>query len=495
MYISGKVTHSILTYLAKESIDLEPLFEHTDLPAEFLRDPSCWLEAPKVESFLADLENRLSSINTGESLVESVGLSNHELRSWGVLDSVLKMMMQPQDIFMQPQRFVSYFISPAPPVVNILRKQNYIEFEVPISKEEYPLFTAYMKSVFEVLPCFMGKTAATAKWVDNKISVDWSSAQEDLFVKDMEAPNLNPDIMQGLVASMEAAERELENQKELLSLKDQEIEQLKSRLAQFKLMDSSDMIDLSQMNQENGEELEKNINAPLINIQTQMLKMGDYLTRAQQLITLLVGQNRLDRQVKEAMKRVDWNYIRGRFTHTVQDGVNNVESIRRELEIFKNRTVEPSKGEGMMMVDLDSVLDRAVSSLSLKLKNRHIFIDRMLFYGKNIYINKNSFENLIGQLLELVAGKMNDKGYIRVVSRPKLEAAEVEIVDNGQGMHPSALDQFLLDPFISSVIQEHNVKIKLVSSSSEGSTLIVYLPSIGAPYVKNSESVSPRNHR
>ena len=62
VYISGKVTHSILTLLAKQSIDIDPLYEYTELPAEFLRDPSCWLEAPKVEAFLVYLEKKFAGL-------------------------------------------------------------------------------------------------------------------------------------------------------------------------------------------------------------------------------------------------------------------------------------------------------------------------------------------------------------------------------------------------------------------------------------------------
>ena len=495
MYISGKVTHSVLTFLAKESVDIEPLFENTDLPAEFLRDPSCWLEAPKVEQFLQFLEGRFSPNYPGESLIEKVGLANHELRTWGVLDSVLKMMMDPQDIYMQPQRFISYFVSPAPPAINIINKSSSIEFEVPITTEEYPLFAAYMKSIFEVLPCFMGKAIAAASWVGNKISVDWNSKQEDLFPKDDEEPNYNPEVVQSLVSNVESKERDLENQIEINRLKDLEIEKLQKRVAQFKLLDPEEIKKTKASTQQSFEELEKVMNMPLINIQSQMLKMSDYLTRAQQLITLLVGQNRMDKQVKEAMKRVDWDHIRQRFTHTVQDGVNNIESIRREVEAFKNRAEESELETDMTMSKLDTVIDRAVSALSVKLKNRHIFIDRMLFFGRDIFINKSKLEKFFEKLLEFSASEISDKGYIRVMSRPRPRVAEVEIVDNGQGMNKSSLENFMKDPFISSVISEHKATLQLITSGPEGSTLLIQIPSIGVNYVKDNESSRTRDLR
>ncbi|MCB0410334.1 MAG: hypothetical protein KDD29_08945, partial [Flavobacteriales bacterium] len=56
MYFSGKITNSILIYLARQGFSVESLLEQTEVPAEFLRDPSCWLESHKVESFLNLIE-------------------------------------------------------------------------------------------------------------------------------------------------------------------------------------------------------------------------------------------------------------------------------------------------------------------------------------------------------------------------------------------------------------------------------------------------------
>ena len=44
-------------------------------------------------------------------------------------------------------------------------------------------------------------------------------------------------------------------------------------------------------------------------VKSQCFRLIDYLGRAQQLVTLLVKQDRMDRQVQEAMRRVDWSKI------------------------------------------------------------------------------------------------------------------------------------------------------------------------------------------
>src|SRR5947209_4908899 len=104
MLFSGKITNSFLVFLDRAGIDSERLYEVTSLPTEFLRDPSCWIAAPDVEQFLSAADKEFGS-SFSESLPALVGHQCNELRAWGVLDSVIRMMSQPQDLFLQPQRF------------------------------------------------------------------------------------------------------------------------------------------------------------------------------------------------------------------------------------------------------------------------------------------------------------------------------------------------------------------------------------------------------
>jgi hypothetical protein len=48
-------------------------------------------------------------------------------------------------------------------------------------------------------------------------------------------------------------------------------------------------------------------------------KLSDYMVRAQQLITMLVGQDRLKPAIKEAMRRVDWERVKSQYPLTVQE--------------------------------------------------------------------------------------------------------------------------------------------------------------------------------
>jgi hypothetical protein len=103
-----------------------------------------------------DARSRYGSFARADYFGPSAGLidaghSTPKKKVWGVLDSVLRMMPRPQEIFQQPEKFLGYFISPEPPVENIVRTENGISFDIPLPAEQYPLVTTYLKSAFEAL--------------------------------------------------------------------------------------------------------------------------------------------------------------------------------------------------------------------------------------------------------------------------------------------------------------------------------------------------------
>ena len=61
------------------------------------------------------------------------------------------------------------------------------------------------------------------------------------------------------------------------------------------------------------------------------MKLSDYLVRSQQLVTLLVGQDRMNRQVQEAMRRVDWEYIKLQSSPVAQEIADLMSDFEREV--------------------------------------------------------------------------------------------------------------------------------------------------------------------
>jgi hypothetical protein len=163
MLFSGKITNSFLVFLDRSGLDIQSLFEQTDVSPEFLRDPSSWIPAHELERFLSAVDREYSS-SFNESLPSLVGHQCSELRAWGVLDSVIRMMSQPQDLFLQPQRFISYFVSPAPPIADLVRQSESVSFDIPISDQEFPYVTEFLRGAMEVLPRYLGCQPAHVDW-------------------------------------------------------------------------------------------------------------------------------------------------------------------------------------------------------------------------------------------------------------------------------------------------------------------------------------------
>lgn len=309
MYFSGKVTHSVYNYLVRNLSDIEGLYELTEISTEMLRDPTCWIEAKSVEQFLENIDKEYGYISQDKPLLTTIGHSCSELRSWGVLDSVLRMMQDPQDVFGHPQRFLSYFISPAPPVANVTRNKDSVGFDLPVSPEEYPFFTEFLKASFEGMPQYTGKQLALVTWTGTRLEISWNVAQENLFEKSTEEVNIKPELIRSLLQYLEEAQSELEQKKKELLVKDQQIEDLKKQKV------SGDM----HANIEQQVMLE--------NMRSQFYRLFDYMGRASQLVTLLVKQDRKDRQVQEAMRRMDWENITQSLPELKSNLISHVDEL------------------------------------------------------------------------------------------------------------------------------------------------------------------------
>lgn len=294
-------------FLDRSGQDLERLYELTDVPTEFLRDSSCWIPAAEVEQFLSKIDKEYGPA-FNESLSSIVGHQCNELRAWGVLDSVIRMMSQPQDLFLQPHRFISYFVSPAPPIAHLIREADMVSFDIPISDQEFPFVTEFLRAAMEVLPRYLNHQAASVVWKGNRLTINWSQSQGKFLEDEDLKPNFKPELVQSLMDALEESQRQLED--------------LKRKLNQNQQVQTVSEID---------PEFQQNMRAYVVKVRGHLMKLADYLVRSQQLVTLLVGQNRMDRQVQEAMRRVDWDYIKSQSSPVAQEIVDLLTDFEHEL--------------------------------------------------------------------------------------------------------------------------------------------------------------------
>ncbi len=112
-----------------------------------------------------------------------------------------------------------------------------------------------------------------------------------------------------------------------------QIEDLRAQLS------STESTDRPQPIQATETEFVQGMRTHLVRARGQMMRMSDYLVRSQQLVTLLIGQDRLDRQVQEAMRRVDWDYVKSQSSQVAQDTADLLTHFEQEL----NQRLRPAK--------------------------------------------------------------------------------------------------------------------------------------------------------
>lgn len=314
MHFSCKITHAILTHLESEKVDLSAYFSETEIPWELLRDSSYWMRAPDMEAFLERLSLRT------ETLIRA-GHKTPKNRVWGVLDSVLRMMPQPQEIFHQPEKFLSYFISPEPPIENLERQQSGLSFDIPLPAEQYPLVTTYLKAAFESLPAYVGQTTALCDWKDIHFKIEWATAQQSILTEENSERNISPALMQDVIRQLQQSSRELEEKNRELQRRNEEL----LRLAQQNNNDSVHTREVVQQDFSQFEFMKK----PVHQVAQNLSRLHDYMVRAHQLVTLLTAGQKQSPGIKQAFHRVDWEIVKNQYPQLILESLETLKKMNK----------------------------------------------------------------------------------------------------------------------------------------------------------------------
>lgn len=334
MHFSCKISNAVLTVLEAQGEDLTSLYEQTHLSVELLRDSSYWISAPDMEQFL-EMALRLPLKKDG-NVLQRAGHNGPELRAWGVLDSVLRMMPRPQEIFNQPEQFLSYFISPKPPIENLRRDEVSISFDLPLPAEQYPLVTTYLKAALESLPVYVGQPLAHCEWVSINLKLNWSTQQKSIFSESAEkniGHQVSPELFQSLIDDLQKTQREREDLQKYVSdleekVRDHDKLREKLQLAQGLDIEVTPVIKNSLLPHDGTlAHLSFDSESPGYVLNQNLARMHDYMVRAQQLITMLAAQGKMTSAVKEAMRRVDWEFVKTQYPRTVFESMELVKKI------------------------------------------------------------------------------------------------------------------------------------------------------------------------
>ncbi len=326
MHFSCKISNAVLTILEDQGEDLTPLYEQTSLSVELLRDSSYWISAPDMENFM-EVVSRIPLKGDG-NILKRAGAEGPELHAWGVLDSVLRMMPRPQEIFNQPEQFLSYFISPKPPIENLRRDENSISFDLPLPAEQYPLVTTYLKAAFESLPVYVGQPPAICDWEGITITLNWSSQQSSMISESV-GHQVSPALFQSLIDDLQKTQREREDLQKYVSdleekIRDYEKQRLKISLVEDAEAKKPAISPTLLPHAGSLSHLSFDSESPGYVLSQNLARLHDYMVRAQQLITMLAAQGKMTSAVKEAMRRVDWEFVKAQYPRTVSESMDLV---------------------------------------------------------------------------------------------------------------------------------------------------------------------------
>ena len=478
-----------MTFLEKKGANLDPLLEQTNLPIEFLRDPSYWIEADEMERLLEFSEKCFGEAYAAEGLLEKVGHECSELRAWGVLDSVLKMMDSAGDIFSQPDRFLSYFISPPPPIGSLVTEKGQVSFQVPISRDKNPLCNEFLLAALEGLPKYFSGELAQVKWDETAITISWDQDQESLFKDEDPGRNMSPQFLKEIVESMEQSQKELEAKNRELLLKNQELENAKKALEE-KMQETIYSEKLSGLS-ELAAGVAHEVNTPISYVMSNVRRLQDYMVRAQQLVTLLVSQGKLDKQAQKAMQRMDWDYVKSEYPQAVQDsveGLQRIQDIVKDLS-FLAKSGKLKKGQ-KTACQLTQLIENAIKTVSPQIPSR-VQLDRHLLFEEKLDVDPIRIEQALINFINNAVQSIDGDGAVRVITRPKGRLAEIEISDTGRGMDAKTLEN-IFTPFFTtkqagqgtglglsiahSIVKMHEGNITVNSQPGRGSTFLIELP-------------------
>ena len=338
MLISCKLSNSVLTYLERQGCDIQTVLQISDVPVECLRDTSYWLQATKMEDFLRLVND--TYLDLSESFCFEIGKASENLRAWGVLDSVLKMVESPLDIYGHPTRFLSYFISPEPPVDSWRNNEDLIAFQIPISANEFPLVTSYLAGALEGLPNYMGQNTGKVIWQECLVSIKWSLSQDSLLpAEDFQLRQFNPQWVRTVIDSLENHQKHLE---------------VRSATTDPKVS-AKDMEKFFATSLEAVSGLTEDISV----LREDFLRLHDYFSRAQQLITFLIHSGRKTKQVDEAMRRMDWAKIQQSYDELVTGACQRILSSRERAKNL-NRQFQEGGQESHTLAPKESDLDEQI---------------------------------------------------------------------------------------------------------------------------------------
>lgn len=490
-------------------------------PLELLRDPSAWLPVDDLESFFDAMggELRLGDV---EGFFRKVGQENSSLKAWGVLDSVLRMLESPRDIFAQPDRLLSYFLSPHPNVQVKVLGQKEVTFSFDFNVKAYPLVTSYLMGAMEGLPQYMDYPMAQLNFSNNEFHLNWDDGQEPLFDEnEIRKKNFKPEMVQSVLQSLQDQRlRTASAQKDRAYVSPggsfgSSEELTKQGLVAPSFGDGpvgSHSLSSPQSSGPTGasfpansfggdiasassEELTGHIEEKieerlgdlfrrqdetrhhLGQIKNDFFKLYDYFTRAQQLITLISSSAR-KASVREAMRRVDWALVQQQFPKIIEGTCDSLGSIEESVVIPVDMGLSTKGTRKKSKWSLNEAIEEVIETLEYV--PGRIRIEKRWWADSEVSVDISKVQEALKSVFNLSISRCQSGCELRVVTRPSGRKVEVEITHTGQNLKIDEMSQLLesngLLAHTRSLLESQKCRFDIQAGGSEGSTFVIQLP-------------------
>ena len=476
MLLSSKVTHSILRFLESNGLDSESLYSAINTPEEFLKDPSSWQPAKNIEFFLAKSESLFKETvaqKSDRSFIQCVGHECAKLKSWGVLDGVLKMIKQPKQFYVEPINFLSYFISPTPSVNQLQittsdQTSFNLNFHLDFNTNNYPHFVSYFIAVLEALPTYLNYNLADVSWKGHHVNISWRDHQTSFFSEDKKILDKSPKNLNHPLESLEK-DKELLTKKEGFAQKNQYAPK-QLHLSQSDSRSGNQKGDLEQLDtwEKLTHQLVSEINPYILKSINNTQKLKDYFIRARQILTILVGQEKYrSSYIKDSMKRMNWNFVTQEFSSAVEESMQDLLTIGETLESLL--ITEPQKTK----VDLSLLLTTVVNDIIGQ--ESHIKVDYHFVRVKKIMVFHQHLKHALMHLIRAIVPYLNDKGAIKLSTHLKNKTVEIRIFSRGLDNYYQK-DRNIHLTIAHWLIRMHNGKISIQDYFNKEITFLVHLP-------------------
>ena len=423
--------------------------------------------------FLAASESLFKETQKSDrSFIQCVGHECAKLKSWGVLDDVLKMIKHPRQFYVEPINFLSYFISPTPSVTQLQITTSSqlsfnLNFHLDFNTNNYPHFVSYLIAILEALPTYLNYNLADVSWKGHQINIAWKDYQTSFFPEnkkmlDQDSKNLNHPL-----ESLTKSKKPPANKESSLQKTQNIPKQL--HLSQNDLRIDSQKNDLDRLDtwEKLTNQLADNINPYILKSINNTQRLKDYFVRARQIMTILIGQEKYRSYIKDSMKRMNWDFVIQEFSSTVEQSMQDLLQVSETLDSLLIKESQKTK------VDLNVLLTTAMDDI-IGHKSR-ITVDYHFIKIKKVIAFHQHLRHAFMHLIRASIPTSNDKGFIKISTHLRDKTIEIEILSRGHDNY----DQKYRDIHLSIahwLIRMHNGKISVQNYLNKELILLIHLP-------------------